>query len=33
MTEAATNRRWLINDNPRGRALALSGLEPGTDRL
>ena len=24
MTEAATNRRWLINDNPRGRALALS---------
>lgn len=24
MTEAVTNRRWLINGNPRGRALALS---------
>ncbi|MYK28270.1 MAG: hypothetical protein F4048_06310, partial [Gammaproteobacteria bacterium] len=24
MTEAAVNRQWLINGNPRGRALALS---------
>ena len=24
MTEAVTNRQWLINGNPRGRALALS---------